>query len=81
MNVIAVHVDTPEKKLVWDARHKLGWSTESFFHESAEYQHEDKKIHASVVQKHFIEYLHGANPKEYVIDFAIDVLAERVRPQ
>jgi hypothetical protein len=80
--VFLVSADTPERRLLWQARHKLEWSTEEFFHNAFEYAHEDVKKGSEVVQKMFIEYLHSGGEKipEPVIDFALDVITERVTP-
>jgi hypothetical protein len=78
-----VHVvESPQRKLVWEARHKIGYSTEAFFHDAFEYAHEDIKKGSDVVQKMFIEYLHSGGEiiPEPVIDFSLDVLSGRVNP-
>jgi len=80
MNVHVSVVDTPLRKLVWDARHKIHCSTEEFFHHAFEYAHEDVKKGSAVVQEMFIEYLHSGGEiiPPPVIDYAIDILAGRV---
>jgi hypothetical protein len=75
-------IDTPEKTMLYEARHLLHWSTESFFYEAFDYAHEDRRITCVDIQKKFIQYLHsgGEDIPEEVSDFAIDVLAGRVNP-
>lgn len=80
-----VHVNTednPEKRLLWEARHKIDFSTEEFFHHAFEYNHETRVVRCSDVQKKFIRYLHsgGTNIPPEVIDFSLDILAGRVNP-
>ena len=83
--VKVIWIDTPQKKLIWEARHKLDFSTENFFYEAYCYGREDPKVRAKRaedIQKMFIEYLHsgGEDVPEPVLDYALDVMAGRVNP-
>lgn len=79
MQITFCEIDTWQKSVFYQARHKIGFSSEASFYEAFAYWYE-RPVNNYYIQRKFIEYMHSGGEKlpDCVINWAIDVLAERI---
>lgn len=77
MDIIVVPIDTPEKKLFYDAREKLNMCVTAGFHYAYAYYYE-QTVNVRYVQKQIIRYLNEGRLPKCCSEWALDVLAERI---
>ena len=77
MEIIYVPIDTPEKKLFLDAREKANMCVTASFHSAYAYWYE-QTVDVRYVQKQIGRYFHEGKLPQCCLEWALDVLAERI---
>lgn len=79
MSITFCEIDTWQKSVFYQARHKIDFSSEASFYEAYAYWFE-RPVADWYIQRKFIEYMHSGGEKlpDCVVQWSLDILAGRI---